>query len=620
MLEPQTNKEEEFSYVSKPSNPNILFAVPKPKVTTITTTTTASPDVDEEEEGGGCEEVVQKKVKIVEEYPPERPPERKTEDAYVRELENFIAPLLREALAPVYDTLGMIEQDSGKRQFYRFAGKDLSLEQRMTPIEWGCATVEEFFKKNKHLGDAIIGILKHYINTKEEEIKRKEKKKKRKKTRQALVKKTKENTDKTVEKFEVAIKRMDSSNNQLMNQFKQYVNKLEQSNIDLIARIKQIDKLQETLSILVQPLMQTENDIAFLKDRTEKIIIALKKLAEEIDPAASGSSNEQKEAEIYQRAGVPKYGRKRDDVDETENLEAKIGTYNLIGEPVVLTLEQKQAMKAMFPALVFDQQPRQGQGPPIFHVKNAPIWLKSQISLSVLQFMLDRQSLGALNMGAQELGYPLPDLLFSDEVNYMFAQFVSAKFAKPKSNVYASGVHGGGEVHYRISSGAIINQQQTTWLLGCRRWFKENVYYGETRETPITFKTAEEYRAEAHREAHRYMQRRNKIYVDFDDVKRRFAELLDDQRHPNEAKLIRELTLSMPYVDDRGDFVVATHGLDNNETITYEYERYERNIISVYDRYYALEADFDKVQNTIQKQLSFASLVGARMLRVKKKN
>jgi hypothetical protein len=614
MLEPQTNKEEEFSYVSKPSNPNILFAVPRPKVTTVTTTTTPVVrgevlEDDEGEEGGGGEEVVQKKVKIVEEYPPERPPERKTEDAYVRELENFIAPLLREALAPVYHTLGMIEQDSGKRQFYRFAGKDLSPEQRMTPIVWGCATVEEFFKKNKHLGDVIIGNLKQYINDKEMKIKLEEKKKKKKAKKILLKKETKENTDEIVKQFEAAIKKLDTNNNKLMTQFKEYLEKLEQNNLKLDKRLEQMDLLQETLINIVKPLNATEN-IKLLKEKIDKIIEALRILTKKIDVKAvsddddfnSDEDEDQTTDAIYREPGANK--------DRPIKMETKIKqNYDLVGVIVALTPEQKRAVQSMFPALVFNPNN-------LLEVENAPVWLQSQISTSVLQFLLDRQSLGALNMGAQELGYPLQDLLFSEEVNYMFAQFVSAKFAKPKSNVYAAGVHGGGEVHYRISSGAIINQQQTTWLLGCRRWFKENVYYGK-REMYIYLRTPEEYRAKARRLSEKFMQKRDEIYLEFENAKKRLANKLREYGRNADASKIEKMRIQAIFTNN--DPVNLYAARDRFSA----YEDYSRERLDVRDamnNYQRLANKFDDVQTAIRNALSHADIVDTRMLRVKKKN
>lgn len=659
MLEPQTNKEEEFSYVSKPSNPNILFAVPRPKVTTVTTTTT--PVVrgevleDDDEEGGGGEEVVQKKVKIVEEYPPERPPERKTEDAYVRELENFIAPLLREALAPVYDTLGMIEQDSGKRQFYRFAGKDLSREQRMTPIEWGCATVEEFFKKNKHLGDVIIGNLKQYIIDNKRKIEREEQ-------RRAQEKKAKQDTDKMVKQYEDIIKKMDSKNNELMKQFKQYVEQLEKSNIKLTKRLNQMQKLQKVFA-------KTQ------KEDMSKIKIALGKLYDEITLQKSeDEASEEVVADAYKK-GAEDFKRTKDD----ESIDAKIGTYDLIGTDldtqknlltntenqiaalrvlittrknvdgsdlngdevsdllnqlnvllqqkfktekkiaelekrdlkITLTPEQKMAIQSIFPALLING----------LVVENAPVWLQSQISTSVLQFLLDRQSLGALNMGAQELGYPLRDLLFSDEVNYMFAQFVSAKFAKPKSNVYASGVHGGGEVHYRISSGAIINQQQTTWLLGCRRWFKENVYYGTRPETiKLSYETPEEYRDEAHRQAAIFKKKAEAVYVDFENRKKALINALilhqNNSRNPrfydDAIEAYRKITTQTLITETNPYIIPALPGNDLQDLA--------RDLLDFKEEHEQLQELFVQTQGEVRYLLNFADILDTRMLRVRKKN
>lgn len=630
MLEPQTNKEEEFSYVAKPSNPNILFAVPRPKVTTITTTTTASPEVvrgevleDDDEEGGGGEEVVQKKVKIVEEYPPERPPERKTEDAYVRELENFIAPLLREALAPVYDTLGMIEQDSGKRQFFRFAGKDLSPEQRMTPIVWGCATVEEFFKKNKHLGDVIIGNLKQYIKDNKRKIEREEQNRKR----QIFQKRAKEKINTATKQSEDIIKKLDTTN-QLISEFKKYIVRLRKSNLGLAKRLTEIERLQNILATNQKKDM--EQFKAVLKSFHDKIDIpsssqkksqsVYKKKSEGFKPADKTSLG----LKVYNLIGatedddsdyVPSNNDDNDDDDNYDNDDYddydddSSDEDNTLGVTITLTPEQKMAIKSIFPSLLITG----------LVVENAPPWLQSQISTSVLQFLLDRQSLGALNMGAQELGYPLRDLLFSDEVNYMFAQFVSAKFAKPKSNVYASGVNGGGEVHYRISSGAIINQQQTTWLLGCRRWFKENVYYGVRKEeVDLSYETPEEYREEAHRLAEAFAEKAKTTYADFKQRKQALIdELLELQPHnPNFYNNIIEVYRKVgPQTEISDEEPFPIQNLPTNDL-----RNYVNDLIDWNEDHHSIQEKFRETQAQVRYLLNFADILDTRMLRVRKKN
>ena len=554
MLEPQTNKEEEFSYVAKPSNPNILFAVPRPKVTTVTTTTT--PVVrgevleDDDEEGGGGEEVVQKKVKIVEEYPPERPPERKTEDAYVRELENFIAPLLREALAPVYVTLGMIEQDSGKRQFYRFAGKDLSAEQQMTPIVWGCTTVKEFFKKNKHLGKVILIQLKKYINKKEDISKKKTKKKKEEEEEEEEEEDTKSPT-KTSPTTKPSVE-------------------IRQDKKLLEEKIKTLEESLEYLSDLLQEkLDDAETDVEDMRmtiNRLEKELAILqnqKEVAIKAEKASGATTN----------------------IKSMKNM--------IIGELVQLSKHEKDALNLLYPAINMN----------LVTVESAPSWLESQLSTKVLEFLLDKQAFGALNLAANELGYPLRDLVFSEEVNYMFAQFVSAKFVKPKSNAYASGTFGG-EMQYRISSGAIIGQQQTTWVIGCKRWFKENVYYGNRELGIKSGITSAEFRREAARLAKEYAEHHKKKYDDFLKAREDLIKLLP----PQDAEKYRETIIVSNFT--KTDPVAIPESAN---------ESFDK-MVKTWEAFFKDTSKYKKVREQMLINESYADIADTRMLRVRKKN
>ena len=561
MLEPQTNKDEEFSYVSKPSNPNILFAVPRPKVTTVTTTTAPVVRGEVLEEGGGGEEVVQKKVKIVEEYPAARPPERKTEDAYVRELENFIAPLLREALAPMYVTLGMIEQDSGKRQFFRFAGKDLSPEQRMTPIVWGCTTVKEFFKKNTHLGKAILIQLKQYINEKEDTIKTKKKKEEREEEEEEEEEEEKEEKDtKSSTKPKPSIEiRQDKK---------------------LLEKIKTLEESLEYLSDLLQEkLNDAETDVDDMRttiDKLEKELAILqtqKELAIKAEKASGATTNIK---------------------------EFKSAKNMLIGELVQLSKHEKDALDLLYPVISMN----------LVTVESAPSWLESQLSTKVLEFLLDKQAFGALNLAANELGYPLRDLVFSEEVNFMFAQFVSAKFVKPKSNAYASGTSGG-EMQYRISSGAIVGQQQTTWVIGCKRWFKENVYYGNRELSIKPGTTSAEFRREAARIAKEFVENNphflkshKKKYDNFLKAREDLIKLLP----PKDAEKYRETVIVTEFTKE--------HPVAIPESANESFDR----MIKARKTFFKDRRKYEKVHEQMLIYESYADIVDTRMLRVRKKN
>ena len=107
--------------------------------------------------------------------------------------------------------------------------------------------------------------------------------------------------------------------------------------------------------------------------------------------------------------------------------------------------------------------------------KQRPAWVVNFTYNPVFHFLLQSAYFGALELAANELKFSLKDLIYSPHVNFMFAQFVSVKFVKPKSNAYAAGIQGQ-DMQYRISSGAYTGQQQSKWLMGCKLWFQD-VYY-----------------------------------------------------------------------------------------------------------------------------------------------
>lgn len=106
-------------------------------------------------------------------------------------------------------------------------------------------------------------------------------------------------------------------------------------------------------------------------------------------------------------------------------------------------------------------------------------WLKCVINDVAFEFIMDSVSgvFGALEMAAREIGYPLKDLIYSDDVNFFFAQYVARKFVSPNQNVQADRTDGS-TVQYRIHGGFYTNQQDTKWLLGFKELVK-NFYYVE---------------------------------------------------------------------------------------------------------------------------------------------
>ena len=72
--------------------------------------------------------------------------------------ENRLFPALREALLPLYQFVGFLEAESGKRIYYRYDDK-LSQAEKMNPLVKGCQTIEEFKIKNSHLGRSILNLI-----------------------------------------------------------------------------------------------------------------------------------------------------------------------------------------------------------------------------------------------------------------------------------------------------------------------------------------------------------------------------------------------------------------------------------------------------------------------------
>ena len=112
--------------------------------------------------------------------------------------------------------------------------------------------------------------------------------------------------------------------------------------------------------------------------------------------------------------------------------------------------------------------------------KHAPQWIWCQLNDPVFQFLLQTNIFGALEMAANELNYPLKDLIYSRHVNFLFGQYVARKFVSPKQNAQASGVNGQKNVQYRIHSGFYTDQQDTKWLMGAKITFKTKVYYRDS--------------------------------------------------------------------------------------------------------------------------------------------
>jgi hypothetical protein len=131
-----------------------------------------------------------------------------------------------------------------------------------------------------------------------------------------------------------------------------------------------------------------------------------------------------------------------------------------------------------------EQQESKEEIPVLIHKELRPEWFQNEIEKGtpIYHFLLQNATFGALELAAQELKFPLQDLINSPQVAYMFAQFCAVKYIRPKHNAYASTTQGN-EVQYRISSGVYTGQQQSKWLMGCKEWFKDVYYKPESEET-----------------------------------------------------------------------------------------------------------------------------------------
>lgn len=105
-----------------------------------------------------------------------------------------------------------------------------------------------------------------------------------------------------------------------------------------------------------------------------------------------------------------------------------------------------------------------------------PYSLWKILPLSSFQFILSIATYGAIQMAASELQKDLKLLIISDEVNFVFAQFVARKFISPKQNAFVSGISGG-QTQYRCASGFKTSVvANTKWFMACKIWFDEKVF------------------------------------------------------------------------------------------------------------------------------------------------
>lgn len=132
-LQPMKYEKDEF-------NPNILRGTSPPAAG-------KSPEEEEEDsapEGGGIL--------------PKGDGNYSAERGIISIFENRLFPALHEALLPLYQFVGFLEAESGKRIYYRYDDK-LSQDDKKNPLVKGCQTIEEFKIKNSHLGRNILNLI-----------------------------------------------------------------------------------------------------------------------------------------------------------------------------------------------------------------------------------------------------------------------------------------------------------------------------------------------------------------------------------------------------------------------------------------------------------------------------
>jgi hypothetical protein len=118
---------------------------------------------------------------------------------------------------------------------------------------------------------------------------------------------------------------------------------------------------------------------------------------------------------------------------------------------------------------------------------NVPSWIWYMLPDAALMFLLNSATYGALTMAANELKYPLKDLIYSSDVNHLFGKFVAHKFFQPPmGNAQSAQIdRGTGRMQYRISTGFSTTQAANTkWIMGCKELFATKLHYTQNPEAP----------------------------------------------------------------------------------------------------------------------------------------
>lgn len=83
------------------------------------------------------------------------------EQRWVTYLEQHLSDLVWDGLAPLHLALGAIEASVGgddPRRLYRWKDGDNTFHGRANPVQTGNKTLDQFYRRNRHLGDRLLKV------------------------------------------------------------------------------------------------------------------------------------------------------------------------------------------------------------------------------------------------------------------------------------------------------------------------------------------------------------------------------------------------------------------------------------------------------------------------------
>lgn len=130
----------------------------------------------------------------------------------------------------------------------------------------------------------------------------------------------------------------------------------------------------------------------------------------------------------------------------------------------------------------------------------APKWVWCMLPMSTFQFLLSHTCFGGLEMCASELGRLPPfrhvpkivllhDLIASEDVRDVFAEFVAQRFTKASGGNAYPGRIAAGKMQYNISAGFRTRALHTNWRMGAKLWFEHCVYYMSNQNASLVAQT-----------------------------------------------------------------------------------------------------------------------------------